>query len=248
MSYESFAYLYDQLMDEAPYDDWVEYFLRRMKEYRPDCKRVLDVACGTGEMTLRLKEQGFETIGVDLSEDMLSIALQKARDKGYDIPFFQQNMTSLEGLENFDAVIIFCDSLNYLQTEEEFRQTFVSVRNCLAPGGLFLFDVHSIYKIEEVFQDETFAFQGEEVSYIWNSYPGEEPHSVEHELTFFKLENSTGLYRRFDEWHFQRTFPIETFLKWLDETGFTLLSLDADFQDGGVNETSERIFFTARKN
>jgi len=248
MTYQAFAYIYDRLMDEAPYEEWGNYFLRQIEKYHPNCKRVLDVACGTGTLTLLLKEKGFDLTGVDLSEDMLAVAYEKAMAKGLDIPFYKQNMTNLEGIGKYDAVIIFCDSVNYLTEEEDFRKTFLSVWDCLAEGGLFLFDVHSVYKIEEVFQNQTFAYNGDDISYIWNSFPGEHIHSVEHELSFFVLDEELGLYRRYDEEHKQRTFPVETYEKWLKDTGFTLLSIHGDFLEEGPNETCERIFFTARKN
>jgi SAM-dependent methyltransferase len=247
MSYERFAYLYDDLMKDAPYDKWVEIVLAKLKKYNVNGKDLLDLACGTGELSVRLSKAGFRVTGVDLSDDMLTVASEKAEKNGQQIRFFQQNMAELESLGQYDAVCIFCDSLNYLKTEEEVKNTFKHVSQHLKKGGLLLFDVHSVYKIMQVFMNETFAFVEDDISYIWQCYEGEYPNSVEHELIFFVLDERTGQYDRFEELHVQRTFSVSKYENWLKETGFELLEIFADFQNVQPDDHSERIFFIARK-
>ncbi|WP_066064030.1 class I SAM-dependent DNA methyltransferase [Neobacillus soli] len=252
MSYEQFAYLYDELMKDAPYDEWVQFVKEKCLKYSvtngSTAPQLLDLACGTGELSVRFAENGFQVTGVDLSEDMLAVAQAKAEEAGVKgIPFFQQNMADLDGHGQFDVIGIFCDSLNYLETEAEVIATFANVIEHLSDKGIFIFDVHSIYKIAEVFINQTFALNEEEVSYIWNSFPGELPNSVEHELSFFVLDEKTGKYDRFDELHLQRTYPIEQYSNWLLEAGFELLEVCADFDDTVPSTNSERILFVARK-
>ena len=247
MTYEQFAYLYDELMQDAPYDEWVRFIERQSERYGIAGRKILDLACGTGELTLKLAQSGYEVTGVDLSEDMLAVAREKAERNKLPLFLAAQDMSQLEGLGQFDMVGIFCDSLNYLQNEQEVISTFERVSQHTVQGGLFLIDVHSLYKMEELFAEQTYAFNGEEISYIWQCFAGEHPYSVEHELTFFELEKTSGLYRRYDELHFQRTFPIEQYADWLKKTGFEILSVTADFEDKTPDETSERIFLTARK-
>ncbi len=163
------------------------------------------------------------------------------------IPFYQQNMAELEGLGQFDCVTIFCDSLNYLQREEDVICTFQRVYEHLNEGGLFLFDVHSIYKIEQIFVNHTFAVNDEEVSYIWNCFPGEEPFSVEHDLSFFVKDAKMGLYDRFDEFHYQRTYSVMQYTEWLKQAGFVVLEVLADLEDAPLQEKTERILFIAQK-
>jgi ubiquinone/menaquinone biosynthesis C-methylase UbiE len=247
MAYEQFAYLYDYLMSDAPYEKWRDFAKEKIKKYgRAQSKRLLDVGCGTGELSIRLALEGFHVIGIDLSEDMLAVAQAKAEESGVSIEFFQQNMTELEGFESFDCAIIFCDSLNYLQSENEVKQTFARVYNHLNDGGLLLFDVHSTYKMEHVFASQTFANNDEEISYIWNCFPGDVPYSVEHELTFF-VHQSDGMYQRFDELHIQRTYEVDQYKQWLTSAGFKIVEISADFTDERPTETSERIFFIAKK-
>ncbi|MBM7651707.1 class I SAM-dependent DNA methyltransferase [Neobacillus cucumis] len=247
MSYERFAYLYDELMKDAPYDQWVSYVQNILVKYDVKLGKLLDLACGTGELSVRFAQQGFEVTGIDLSEDMLSVAQAKAVEKGVRIPFFQQNMANLEGQEQFDVIGIFCDSLNYLQREDEVKATFSNVHQHLQDNGVFIFDVHSLYKMNDIFLNQTFALNEEEVSYIWNSFPGEFPNSVEHELSFFVFDDRSGKYDRIDELHFQRTYPNEIYINWLEAAGFQILEVGADFEHIEPNEHSERIFFVARK-
>ncbi|MGN1400330.1 MAG: methyltransferase domain-containing protein [Bacillus sp. (in: firmicutes)] len=247
MSYGKFAHVYDILMENVPYDQWISLFLKKMNQYQIQGREVLDIACGTGEFTVRLAEHGYDVSGIDMSDDMLFIANEKATEAALNIPFFHQNMAELELEKTFDAVVIFCDSLNYLENEEDVKRTFRGVYEHLKPGGLFLFDVHSIYKMEQIFQNNTFADPYEEVSYIWNSYAGEEPYSAEHELSFFVKDEGTGLYERFEEDHYQRTFPIETYQAWLKEAGFVAEEVLADLEEHPPNGESERIFFVATK-
>ncbi|WML47455.1 class I SAM-dependent methyltransferase [Neobacillus sp. PS3-34] len=247
MSYERFAYLYDELMQDAPYHQWAELVLKKLEDYGVKGRTLLDLACGTGELSLRFAREGFQVTGVDLSTDMLSVARSKAEDAGFHLPFFEQNMAELEGLGQFDVIGVFCDSLNYLQTAEEVEKTFSKVYQHLKEDGLFIFDVHSIYKITQVFMNQTFTLNEDRLAYIWNSFPGEAPNSVEHELSFFVLDESSSKYNRFDEIHFQRTFSVEQYSRWLEHAGFKLLEVCADFEDASPSADSERIFFIAKR-
>jgi SAM-dependent methyltransferase len=248
MSYEQFAYLYDELMQDAPYDEWVRFVKGKLAKYQVDGKNLLDLACGTGELSVRFAKEGFSVTGVDLSADMLAVAQAKAQEQGLAIPFFEQDMANLEGHEEFDIIGIFCDSLNYLQSDKDVIQTFLSAFKYLKDGGMVFFDVHSTYKISQIFIDQTFTLADEHLSYIWNSFAGELPNSVEHELSFFVLDEQSEKYDRFDELHYQRTYPIQQYTDWLKEAGFEILEICADFEDVEPKDQSERIFFIARKN
>lgn len=247
MTYESFAYLYDELMKDVPYDQWIDFINFQCQKYGCKGKKVLDLACGTGEISIRLMEEGYSVTGVDLSSDMLAVAKEKADQKNLPLFLIEQDMTELEGVGEFDLIGIFCDSLNYLQNELDVIKTFEKVYQHLNPGGLFLFDVHSLYKINQLFINQTYAYNGEEISYIWQCFSGEEPNTVEHELTFFRLDYHSNQYDRYDELHVQQTYPIEQYRAWLSNNGFEILSISADFKEMEPVKDSERIFFTARK-
>ncbi|WP_078545516.1 class I SAM-dependent DNA methyltransferase [Litchfieldia alkalitelluris] len=247
MSYGRFAYVYDRLMDDVPYHLWLQFLQTQMKKYsNREMKTILDLACGTGEISVPLAEHGYEVVGIDLSDDMLAVANAKAQAANQNITFLQQDMSELQGLGTFDMIVIFCDSLNYLPSSEDVIKTFKHIHTYLKEDGLFFFDVHSVYKMDELFIDQTYAVTDEEVSYIWNCFPGESEHSVEHELSFFVRDEGTSLYERFDETHYQRTYDVYQYKTWLEELGFEILEINGDF-DQPVSEQSERIFFSIKK-
>ncbi|MBO9129573.1 class I SAM-dependent methyltransferase [Bacillus sp. 165] len=247
MSYEQFAFLYDELMSDVPYEKWVDFVEQQLQKQQVRAHKILDLACGTGNITLPLAKKGYTITGADLSEDMLAVAQQKATGEGLSIPFYQQDMTELELPERFDCITIFCDSLNYVLEEQGVQRTFQRVYEHLNTGGLFLFDVHSVYKVNEVFINETFAVNEDSVALIWNCFPGELPNSVEHELTFFTQDIEKDMYRRFDEFHVQRTYSIQELKDWLEEAGFSVQSITDGFEQTEVFDTTERIFFAAKK-
>lgn len=240
-SYERFSYVYDRLMEEAPYDKWVE-----LVKKEGATGKVLDLGSGTGECSINLAQVGFDVTAVDLSEHMLSVAQDKALQKKLPIKFLHQDMRSLETGELYDVVTIFCDSLNYVTDREGVKATLSNVYQHLKSGGVLIFDVHSLYKIETLFVGNTFASSEEDISYIWNSFAGEEKGAVEHELSFF-VENEEGLYERFDEVHYQRTFTIDEYIGWLRDVGFDNISVTSDFTSLEPTHSSERLFFRAVK-
>ncbi|AZB43695.1 class I SAM-dependent methyltransferase [Bacillus sp. FJAT-42376] len=247
MIYQGFAGVYDHLMEDVPYQDWAKLLDEMIRKYGNTGRRVLDVACGTGEIAVLLQEKGYEMSGADLSEEMLALAIQKAEEKKMSIPFFQQDMREMEGHDRaYDAVMINCDSLNYLLEDKDVQQTFKAAAGMLRDEGLFLFDVHSIYKMEHVLKGSTFADADEDVSLIWQCFEGEKKHSVEHELTFF-VKDAQQSYSRIDEFHQQRTYPPEQIKLWLKDAGFEILAVFGDFKPGTLDNQAERLFFAAKK-
>ncbi|ANU23538.1 class I SAM-dependent DNA methyltransferase [Planococcus donghaensis] len=240
MKYGKFAAVYDGLMEDIPYDKYVEWVASNVSS-----GTLLDVACGTGTLSQLFAEMGYDVTASDLSEDMLTVANQRFQEANQAIPVLQLSMDNLEGLTGFDIVTIAIDSLNYLQSEEQVQQTFKEVYDALNPGGHFFFDVHSVFKIDTVYMNSPFVYDAEEIAYIWHTEPGEASHSVIHDMTFFVQQND--LFERFEETHEQRTFPIETYKKWLEAAGFTVESVTADFSSQSPDDESERVFFYAKK-
>lgn len=244
MAYGHMATVYDRLMADSPYGEWLD-FAEGVWAKKGKPRRVIDLGCGTGNIAIPLAKRGYQVIGVDLSAEMLAVAYDKMRREQAQVLWVEQDMRELE-VPQADSVISFCDSLSYLTDEEDVQQTFSRVFAHLQPGGTFLFDVHSPYKILHGFGNQTFALTEEEVSYIWQCFCDPDRLEVAHELTFF-LRQENGLYERVEEVHEQRAYQPYEMVRWLREAGFAEIELTADFTGLPPVATSERLFFCARR-
>ena len=156
------------------------------------------------------------------------------------------SMAELEGFEDVDVAIIPIDSINYVTDEEDVIQTFERIYGSLRLGGQLLFDVHATNYVEAYLENGPFTYDDGQITYIWHTEEGEYPHSVYHQMTFF-VEQQGGLFERFDEEHFQRTFPLQTYVEMLQSIGFTSVEITADFSEEAPTENSSRIFIRAVK-
>ncbi|MER2088610.1 MAG: class I SAM-dependent methyltransferase [Sporosarcina sp.] len=243
-AYSDFASVYDELMTDIPYDAYID--LIDVAAGGIAGKRVLDIGCGTGLLSMKLAKAGAQVTGIDLSADMLAIAEERAQSLSLPMQFFEQPMQQLDDFSDYDIAVIAIDSLNYLPNREDVISTFRHIHSALAIGGKLIFDVHSTFKTDEIFLESPFTYDNGRIAYIWVTDVGEEPHSVYSELAFFvKVDN--GLFRRFDEVHAQRTFPVNEYADMLLDAGFSIERIFADWEDEPPNEESERIFFQVRK-
>lgn len=246
MTYQQFAHVYDHLMKDAPYDLWLQFVHRVCQKHHHPIKKVMDLACGTGAISIPLAREGLEVIGIDMSADMLSMAQHKGREQGVSIHWLEQDMTMLELPFQVDTALCFCDSLNYVIEEDLLKQTFQRVYNHISCNGLFLFDCHSLYQLKEIFGDNTFGINDEEISYVWQCDYDEEAQSATHELSFF-IQEEGNQYRRFDEVHKQQGYPLDKLKIWLKECGFKVLEVTADFSEEAPHDKSHRWFIVAQK-
>lgn len=243
-SYERFAEVYDELMTDIPYADYVAW----IQKYAPatDFKKLLDIGCGTGTMALLLQQAGYDVSGIDLSEEMLAVASARMAAMGQEIPLYAMSMDELDGFDGLDVAIIPIDSLNYVREESAVKETLKRVYESLRDGGQLFFDVHSTFKMDEIFLDGPFTYDDGELTYVWHTEPGEFAHSVYHQMTFF-VATDTELFERFDEEHFQRTFSARQYVAWLEELGFRDVVVTADWDEQAPHDESERIFIRAIK-
>lgn len=241
--YDQFAYIYDQLMSDIPYAKYAEWVLN---EAPPSAgNNLVDIGCGTGVLSIQFAKAGYQVVGVDLSESMLTVAQNRSVEHNVPISFICQSMAEMEGIVDIDVAVIAIDSLNYLTTLDEVEQTFQHIFQSLVEGGHLFFDVHSLYKMDEIYPNGPFTYEDEQVAYIWNTAIGEEEHSIYHDMTFF-VQNGQGYYERFDESHYQRTYPLETYIHTLKEIGFTNVTVSTTIF-GEQTEEVERYFIHAIK-
>lgn len=242
--YDRFAFIYDSLMSDIDYDKYAKWV--QASAPVSSGKRLVDIGCGTGVLSVQFAKAGYDVIGVDLSESMLTIAQSRSLEQGVDISFICQSMSELDGLDEVDVVVIAIDSINYLETFEEVKQTLKLVFESLTPNGQLFFDVHSLYKMDVIYPDGPFTYEDEQVAYIWHTEVGEEAHSIYHDITFF-VQDESGYYERFEESHYQRTYPLESFTDLLKQVGFSNVYVSTTVFDEQDEEEIERYFIHATK-
>lgn len=261
-AYTSFASVYDKFMDNVPYEEWGGYIHDLLCGYGVRDGIVLDLGCGTGTMTELLAGYGYDMIGVDNSEDMLELAMEKRIASGHDILYLLQDMREFELYGTVRAVVSVCDSVNYITEPEELREVFRLVNNYLDPGGIFLFDFNTEYKYREVLGDRTIAEDRGACSFIWDNCYYEDEQINEYDLTLFiregaaagrdeaageNREENGALYRKYRETHFQRGYTLEEIRELINSAGLVFdAAYDMDTR-GEVTKTSERICVIVRE-
>ena len=255
-AYTSFAAVYDTFMDNVPYEEWGEYIHGMLCKYGVEDGIVLDLGCGTGTMTEILAGYGYDMIGVDNSEDMLELAMEKRIESGHDILYLLQDMREFELYGTVRAVVSVCDSVNYVTEPGELEEVFRLVNNYLDPRGVFLFDFNTDYKYREIMGDCTIAEDRGECSFIWDNYYYENEQINEYDLTLFIQEKKPDetqsdqipqLYRKYKETHYQRGYTLKEMQVLLEKAGLVFeAAYDADSKEE-PSDTSERICVIARE-
>ena len=245
-AYTSFAQVYDLFMDDVDYDGWVKYIEEIWKKFNVNPELICELGCGTGNITLRLAEKGYDIIGVDLSADMLSEARKKAAEKGLDVLFLLQDMREFELYGTVNSILCLCDSLNYITEDEDIQEVFDLVNNYLHPGGVFIFDLNTEYKFREIYGQNTFSEVDDDAVYIWENYYDEEEKINEYYLNFF-VKNSGGTYDRTQEEHYERAYSLDEIKRFIEKSGMKFEAAYDAFTFEPAREDSERIYVVARE-
>ena len=223
-AYTSFASVYDTFMDNIPYEEWAEYVIELLKEYKIQNGLVLDLGCGTGNMTELLASAGYDMIGIDNAEEMLEIAMEKREKSGHDILYLLQDMREFELYGTVNAIVSICDSINYITEDGDLLEVFRLVNNYLDPKGIFIFDFNTVYKYCEVLGNQTIAEDREACSFIWDNYYYEEEQINEYELSLFIKEETSNLYRKYQETHFQKAYELENVNRLIEQSGLEYIN------------------------
>ena len=266
-AYQGLADVYDEFMDETPYELWRDRIIDRIEKYgiskpnrftgdmdtageeeilESEKNLVLDLGCGTGTLTELLYEKGYDMIGVDNSYEMLTKAFLKKEESGSDILYLSQDMRDLDLYSTIGTVVSVCDSVNYITDEEELLGVFKSVENYLFPGGIFIFDFNTLHKYRDVIADSTIAEDRDDCSFIWDNFFDEETGINEYDLTIF-VKQDNDLYKKITETHYQKGYTLKTMLDLLKKAGLEVLeTMDSDTEDM-ASEESERVMVVAKK-
>ncbi len=243
--YNDFAKVYDSLQD-IDYNSFVKYYQKIFEKFNIKPSLVLDLACGTGNVTIPMAERGYDMIGVDLSEEMLGIAAEKARDKNLNILFLNQDMTEFELYGTVDAAVCALDGVNYLIHDGELEKMLALIKNYLNPGGIFIFDINSEQKLSNTLGNNTFVYDEDDTYCVWSNSYDEEDKICEFTLDFFKREDG-GLYRRFEEYQEERAYSIDEIRRAAEDARLSVIGCFDDRTFKEANDTSERIFFILKK-
>lgn len=243
-NYKVFASVYDMMQYDVPYEFWIRKITEEIKQNVNGARSVLELACGTGTIAIGLSKMGFYVEGCDLSEDMLAIAQEKAFSAGKNIKFLKQDMRTLDMRRTYEAVVCLCDGLNYITDLESLKKVFQNVDKHLNPGGVFIFDLSTEFKLKEIIGNHTFAETFEEGAYIWENQYDEETGVLEFWLTLFV--ETEGVYHRSEEYHQQKSYS-EKLVKSCFPPSFEFLGLyDGDTFDA-LLPSSERMCIMVKK-
>jgi len=241
--YASLAAYYDALNAEVDYKAWAAQIDRRMRELGvPAGSLVLDLGCGTGNMTMPLAGLGWDMIGIDRSPEMLGEARDKASAAGLDVLLLCQDMSEIELYGTVRATVCCLDCLNYLTDAARLAECFRLVRLYTEPGGLFIFDVNTPYKFKNTYADRTYVLEDERVFCVWENDYNEKSNICEFVLTFFVMDED-GRYERLEEVQRERCYSRRTLERLLKKAGFEILEVASDAAGQAVAEDTERWHF-----
>ena len=243
-SYNVFAPFYDRFQRPVDYAARAAYFDRLLRENGVRPGLLLDLACGTGSLSVELAALGYEVIGVDASDQMLSCAQQKAAAAGKNILFLNQRMERLDLYGTVTACVCALDSLNHLTQEAALSRAIARVSLFLEPGGVFVFDMNTPYKQNTLLADRCYVFEDENTVCVWQNET--ENDLTEIRLDFFSRERN-GLYRRETEEFYERAYDEDTVRRLCEKNGLHVEAVYADDTLCAPQKTSQRYIFVTKK-
>lgn len=246
MSYSVFASVYDVLTENVEYKKRADYFCSLLSESGINGGLLLDLACGTGTLSSLFAERGYSVIGVDLSEEMLSIAQQKLAEKPQDILYLCQDMRSLDLYGTIDCCVCALDSLNHLTSEDDLLKAFKNVSLFLNDSGLFLFDLNTVYKHKSVLSGNSFVYDLPSVYCVWQNGNVTQNNTVKINLDFF-IQGEDGLYERFCECFSERAYEREKVAELLEKADFDIVNIYDELSRSAPTDKSERVVYIARR-
>ena len=245
-SYSILSKWYDKLMDDFDYPSLTAYYCSAIKKYSEDLpKQILDLGCGTGSVSIILAEKGFDVTGIDISSEMLSMAALKTNEQNLKIKYACENMAYLDAGRGYGAAVCSLDGLNYLVDKEELSSCISRVADALVSGGLFMFDVNTKYKYENVYADNSYVYDLDDFFLVWQNYYKKSTCKCSFYLTFFEKKGKN--WSRSDEVQIQKYYSEKTISRVLDENGFDILNISAGFDNTELSDKDEKHYYICKK-
>ncbi len=242
MAYASLADLYDKFAYDFDYDAWADFYIKLIRSACPNAREACDCGCGTGSIAVRLAKAGLRVTALDLSEDMLRVASDKARKWGVNINFARQDMREMSLPHKTDAIISACDCVNYLTDAKSVARFLESARRALKPDGALAFDMSNAEKLTEMAETRLYAEDMEDESYIWQNEFDKGSRILRMRLALF-VKTRSGLYRKSEEEHAQRAHLVSEMNAWLNETGFSVIETFGGDAGTGIAPGGKRVYF-----
>lgn len=243
-SYQTFAYLYDELTQNVEYEKRCDYILSFFEKNGIKSGTVLDLACGTGSMSIPFMKKGYNIIGLDYSEEMLEIASNRLSEVGNNFSLLKAKMQEFELSEKADACICCLDSINHLNNIDDVQATFKNIYDSLNNNGLFVFDVNTVYKHNEILADNTFVFDEEDYYLVWDNEAVDD-RTVRILLDMFLFNGES--YERFSEEFEETAYSVEELSTWLKNSGFVNIKVYDELSYDEPKNNSERLYFVCKK-
>ena len=245
--YGDFAYYYDLLTENVDYTAISEYISNLLVKNGVDGGILLDLACGTGELSFLLSDKGYDVIGVDASEEMLSVANEKKMEsENNDIIFLCQRMEELDLFGTVNAVVCVLDSINHVTDIETLKEAFRRVSLFMEDGGVFIFDVNTPYKHRKVLGNNTFVYDMDEVYCVWQNTTDDDM-LTEISLDIFERDEQEDVYYKYSESFAERGYEIEFLKELLAEYKFEIIAVYDEMSENELRENSERAVFVLKK-
>ena len=243
-AYHALAVSYDRLTNDVDYEATVAFYKEILKREGLKPRTAVDLACGTGSVTAILAKQGLEVIGVDLSEEMLTVAMEKVMDMEHPPRFICQALQELKLPRAVDLATCALDSLDYITDPEDCAEAIRRVYKVLNPGGIFIFDVNTPEKLRAM-DGQVFLDEDDDVYCIWRGEFDEKTNICSYGMDLFQRRGN--LWERSFEEHREYAYSQEQLTGYLKAAGFTHIEVYADRKFTAPEAGEQRIYFKARK-
>jgi len=246
MAYQLFSEIYDEVMEDIPYEAWSKYLISLLKEQGIDDGLLLELGCGTGTMTELLQKAGYDMTGIDLSDEMLEKAIEKRDQSNLPILYLQQDMRSFELYGTMRAIVSVCDSMNYLLSEKDFIKTLKLVNNYLDPKGVFIFDLKTTYFYSRILKSQVKTYDEDGLFYVWENHFSEKTKKNHYLINFFQ-EEEDGRYSRIEEEQIQRAYTLTDIKRFAKLADMEFVACYDAFTHDAPRKNSQRIYVILRE-
>lgn len=243
--YSVFSSFYDSFTLDIDYKKIADNYQAIFKKLKVTPSEVLDLGCGTGSLTIELSKRGYDLTGVDISVNMLDIARKKAEKEGGDILFINQDITRLDLFGTVDAALSSLDVINHITDKRELLRCFEKVSLFLIPNGVFIFDINTPYKFIKEYGFNTYVFENEDKTCIWQNSFNKKTKICDFYLTFFEKQGE--LYKRYEDFTSERMYSVGEICDLLNRAGLKVKGIYDGKSLKKLKDTDSRAIIAAKK-